>query len=120
MIDLAVIILTFNEELHLERALRHIRTLATQIFVIDSYSTDNTVEIARSFGANVLQNSFVTQARQFSWALENAPITATWVMRLDADEIVEPGLADEIERKLPNLPEDVVGVNLKLGYIFQK
>src|SRR5947199_7878742 len=93
--QIAVIILTYNEALHLPRALRHIQSFARQIFVVDSYSSDDTVEIARSFGAEVLQHPFQNQARQFQWAMENAPITTEWVMRLDADEIIEADLSEE-------------------------
>jgi glycosyltransferase involved in cell wall biosynthesis len=116
--DLAVIILTHNEERHLARALDAVREIATEVFVIDSFSSDRTVEIARERGATVLQNRFVNYAKQFQWALDNAPVTSAWVMRLDADEIVEPDLATEIRAKLPTLPADISGVVLKRKHIF--
>ncbi|WP_027524867.1 glycosyltransferase family 2 protein [Bradyrhizobium sp. Ec3.3] len=118
MAELAVIILTHNESIHLERALQHIKKIANEIFVVDSFSTDNTVEIAESFGATVLRNKFVNYAKQFQWALDNAPITSTWIMRLDADEIIEPDLAAEIAKKLPALSSDVVGINLRRKLVF--
>jgi len=117
--NVAIIILTYNEALHLPRALEHIRSFAREIFVIDSFSIDNTVELAKAGGATVLQHPFQYQAQQFSWALDNAPITADWVMRLDADEIIEADLAEEIVTKLPALPPDVTGVNLNRKTIFQ-
>ena len=117
--DIAVIILTYNESLHLARALRHIEGFAREVFVIDSYSTDDTVEIARNFGAEVLQHPFQNQARQFQWAMDNAVITAQWVMRLDADEIIEPDLGAEIIVRLPSLPPDVTGIYLNRKTIFQ-
>jgi glycosyltransferase involved in cell wall biosynthesis len=116
--DLAVIILTYNEAKHLARALMHVAPFAKEVFVVDSFSTDDTVEIAKAHGATVLQNRFVNQARQFQWALDHAPVTAKWVMRLDADEVIEPPLAVEIEAKLPNLSLDICGVNLKRKHIF--
>jgi glycosyltransferase involved in cell wall biosynthesis len=116
--SLAVVILTYNEEIHLARALRSIEAFADQVFVIDSFSADKTAEIARAHGAVVLQNRFVNYARQFQWALDNAPITAEWVMRLDADEVVEPDLAAKIPGELRSLPADVVGINLKRKHIF--
>lgn len=118
MADLAVIILTYNERLHIARALRLVRPIAREIFVIDSFSSDDTVEIARNEGATVLQNKFVNQSKQFQWALDNAPITAGWIMRLDADEEVHPDLAEEIEGTLPTLSDAIVGVNLKRRHIF--
>lgn len=117
--NIAVVILTYNESIHLPRALDHIRSFAREIFVIDSFSTDDTVELAKAGGAHVLQHPFQYQAQQFEWALENSPITSEWVMRLDADEIIEPDLAEEIKTKLPMLPPDVTGVNLNRKTIFQ-
>lgn len=116
--DLSAVILTFNEELHLERALTSISGFTKEIFVIDSFSTDRTTEIARAHGAIVLQNKFVNQAKQFQWALDNAPLSGEWIIRLDADEIIEPDLATEIVQKIPKLAPDVVGINLKRKHIF--
>lgn len=116
--DIAVIILTYNETLHLQRALTHIAGFAQQIFVIDSYSTDDTLEIARAFGAQVFQHPFQNQAKQFQWALDNAPVNTEWVMRLDADEIIEPDLSREIVERLPNLSPEITGVYLNRKTIF--
>ena len=117
--DIAVIILTYNESVHLGRALQSIASFAGQIFIIDSYSSDDTLDIARSFGAEVLQHPFQNQAKQFQWALDNAPIIAGWVMRLDADEIIEADLCEEISARLHLLPADVTGVYLNRKTIFQ-
>ncbi|WP_109487969.1 glycosyltransferase family 2 protein [Occallatibacter savannae] len=118
-VDIAVVILTLNESVHLPRALDHIKGFAREIFVIDSFSTDNTAELAKVGGAQVILHPFQSHAQQFQWALENAPITAQWVMKLDADEVVEPDLADEIRKRLPNLPEHVTGINLNRKTIFR-
>ena len=115
---LAVVLLTFNEAKHLARAMESVRELASEVFVIDSGSTDGTQDIARSLGATVLENPFVNHAQQFQWAMDHATITADWVMRLDADEIVEPDLVAEIKAKMPTLPPDVTGINLKRKTIF--
>lgn len=116
--SLAVIILTHNEERHISRALASVAEIATEVFVIDSFSSDRTVDLARERGATVLQNRFVNYAKQFQWALDNAPITASWIMRLDADEMIEADLAATIRNELPRLPNDVVGINLKRKHIF--
>jgi glycosyltransferase involved in cell wall biosynthesis len=115
---LAVIILTFEEERHIARAISSVSSIASEIFVVDSFSGDGTVEIARSLGATVLQNRFINHAQQFQWALENAAVTADWIMRLDADEVIEPELVNEIRDKLPRLGPDVGGINLKRKHIF--
>jgi len=119
MNSVAVIILTFNEEIHIERALRSIAPIARELVIVDSYSTDRTLEICRAAGARVVQHPFVNQAKQFQWALDNVVIESEWIMRLDADEIIEADLAAEIADKLPSLPRDVTGINLNRKTIFQ-
>jgi glycosyltransferase involved in cell wall biosynthesis len=116
--SLTVVILTFNEELHLERCIRSVKGVAERIVVVDSYSTDRTLEIAQSLGAEVFQNPFVHQAQQFQWALDNIPVASDWVMRMDADEYVLPELAEELTQKLPSLPLDVTGLQVKMRVIF--
>jgi glycosyltransferase involved in cell wall biosynthesis len=113
-----VIILTYNEERHIVRAIRSVSSFARTVFVVDSHSTDRTVELARDSGAIVSEHDFVNQAKQFQWALDTLATDAPWIMRLDADEIVEPGLAAEIRERLPALAPDIVGVNLKRKHIF--
>ena len=95
-LSLTVIILTYNEEKHIERCIRSVRRFSANIIVVDSLSTDRTIEIAESEGASVYQHEFVNQAAQFNWALDNLSLETEWVMRLDADEIVTPSLAEEI------------------------
>ena len=87
---LAVIILTMNEEIHIERAIHSIRNKADEIFVIDSMSTDRTVEIARSLGATIFQKPWISYSEQLNWALSKLPHDVDWVFRLDADEYVLP------------------------------
>jgi len=113
-----VIILTYNEEQHIVRAIQSVSSFAHEVFVVDSHSTDNTLALAHAQGARVIQHAFVNQAKQFQWALENLPLSAAWTMRLDADEVVEPDLATEIAERLPVLPAAVVGVNLRRKHIF--
>lgn len=116
--NLAVLILTFNEEMHIQRAIQSVKDIASEIFIIDSGSKDRTVEIAEKSGAVVFYHPFVNQAKQFNWALDNVPITADWIMRLDADEIIEPDLVLEIQEKLLKLDSNIVGINLKRKHIF--
>mgnify|MGYP001766372000 CR=1 FL=1 len=117
MTDLTVIVLTYNEDKHIARCLAAISSFATRVVVVDSYSTDRTTEIARANGAEVLENKFINYATQFQWALDNADITTPWVMRLDADEVIEPDLATEICTVLPTLGKEVAGINLKRKHI---
>ncbi len=118
MPDVAVVVLTYNEERHIARALASVRGFASELYVVDSLSSDRTVEIAEAAGARVLINRFVSQAQQFDWALRTAPIAAGWVLRLDADEIISPELSAEIQRRLPTLPRDVTGVSFNRRHVF--
>ncbi len=112
--QVTVLILTYNEEQHLARAIASVRSFARQVIVVDSFSTDRTLEIARGLGATVLQNCWENNhARQFNWGLDHAPIAGDWVMRLDADEYVTPELAEEIKRRLSALSADVSGIYFK-------
>lgn len=117
-ISLTCIILTFNEEKHIERCIRCIRQVAERIIVVDSYSTDQTVQLATAAGAVVFQNPFVHQAQQFQWALDNIPVTSDWIIRMDADEYLLPELMDELRRQLPGLPQEVTGLFVKLRVVF--
>lgn len=94
--SLVVIVLTFNEALHIGRCLDSLAPLSARIVVVDSLSTDATTAIARSRGAEVLTNPFVNQAQQFNWALDQLKLHDGWVFRIDADEIVDSTLCDDL------------------------
>lgn len=116
--DVTVVILTFNEAQNLPHALASVQRLAKEVFIVDSGSTDQTVEIAQQYGAQVVFHSFTNQAEQFNWALDNLPIQSDWILRLDADEYLSSELQDEIQEILPTLPSKVTGVYLKRRLIF--
>ncbi len=110
---LAVIILTRDETLHLPVLLESLRPLAAEVWVVDSGSTDGTPELAAAAGCQVVEHPFESYAAQLRWAAEALPISAPWVMRLDADERLTPELARELADLLPRLPSDVAGVLVK-------
>ncbi len=118
MADLSTIILTFNEEIHIKRCIHSVQPIARQIFVVDSYSTDRTVEFAESLGAKVVQHEFINYAQQFQWAMDVLPIETMWIMRLDADEYLLPELINEIQFQLPALPDNITGIYIKRRHIF--
>lgn len=117
--SIGVIILTFNEEIHIERCINSVKAIASQVVVIDSFSIDKTVHIAEGMGAIVLQNKWENNhAKQLNWGLENAAFTTDWILRIDADEVITPELANEIGQKLPLLSNNVTGVVLPLYNLF--
>ncbi len=120
MLDLSVIILTKDEELHIRRCIENVLSIAKEIFIIDSFSSDRTLEIAMKYPkVTILQNKWVNNyAYQFNWGLENAPITGKWVLRLDADEYLMPELIEEIKHKLPSLSDDISGISFNRRHIF--
>lgn len=110
---LSVIILTGNEERNIGKCLASVLPLTSGIYVVDSMSTDRTVEIAESLGARVHRRSWTTHADQFNWGLENCGVETDWVMRLDADEEISPGLAKALAEFLTEPPGDVTGIYLR-------
>ncbi|MBA3685200.1 MAG: glycosyltransferase family 2 protein [Planctomycetes bacterium] len=94
---LTVLIPTYNEERNLPDCLASVAWV-DEIFVVDSFSSDRTVEIARAAGARVVQHQYLNSANQKNWAIPQC--THRWVMVVDADERVTPALADEIRAAL--------------------
>lgn len=112
------VILTRDEEVHIARAIASARAVSREVLVVDSFSQDRTIEIARSMGARVVQNPWVNHARQFHFALNECDIRSEWILRLDADEVIGPDLAARLGEALPTLPLDVAGVMLNRRHVF--
>lgn len=117
--DISIVILTYNEALHIERCIGSVRRVSDKIYVVDSHSNDGTQEIARRLGATVVEHDYVNQAQQMQWAIDNLGLDTGWVMRMDADEYLTDRLVNEIKTVLPELPADVTGIYLPLDVIFQ-
>ncbi len=119
MLDLSVIILTYNEEIHIRRCLENVKQFASKVYVVDCFSIDRTAQIAKELGAEVIEHEWPgNQAEQFNWALDNLPITTEWILRLDADEYLLSGLIEELLEKLPVIPESVSALSLSLSRAF--
>ncbi|EFO9359710.1 glycosyltransferase family 2 protein, partial [Escherichia coli] len=116
---LTVIILTFNEQLHIERCLKSLEGVNCNCIIIDSESTDDTVKIAKENNAIVYINKWPgNHAAQFQWALKNCKIETPWLMKLDADEYLTPELKKEINESLSELPPEITGIYLKRRMYF--
>lgn len=116
--SIAAIVLTYNEELHIERCINSLRLLVDEIFVVDSFSSDRTVQMAKNLGAVVYQNEWKNQAVQINWGLDNLPIQSDWIIRIDADEFLTQELIAEIKSKILNLSQDITGIILKRRVYF--
>lgn len=119
MLDLTVIILTLNEEIHIKRCLDRIMPIAKKVYIVDSPSSDNTAQIAKEYGADVVVNKWPgNHAKQLNWALDNINIKTEWILRLDADEYLTDELIEELNQKLPHLEENISAIVLPLKRIF--
>lgn len=116
--SIAAIILTKDEEKHIERCINSIKGVCDEIIVIDSFSTDRTCDIAEAMGARVYKHKFENQARQFNWGLDNIPIDSSWIWRIDADEYIEKGLADNVLKRIKTIPSDVNGIYVNKKIVF--
>jgi glycosyltransferase involved in cell wall biosynthesis len=95
-VPLTVVVLTYNEERNLPACLESVAGWASEVFVVDSGSTDGTVAVAERYGAKIVAHEFETHARQWNWALRSLPFAQAWVLCLDADHRVTAELAVEI------------------------
>src|SRR5258706_3410149 len=102
----SVIVLTYNEQANLPDCLESLRGLDCEVFVVDSGSADRTLEIAREYRAQIAEHPFENYAAQRNWAQRNLPVACDWLLHLDADERLTPGLVEEIHQTLrqPILP----------------
>jgi len=116
--NITVVLLTHNEEIHIERCIRSLQPIASKIFIVDSFSTDKTVEIAESLGAEVKQRKWKNYADQFQWGLDNCGADSEWVMRMDADEYLEPDLLEELPTLLSNISDETVGFYIRRKVFF--
>jgi glycosyltransferase involved in cell wall biosynthesis len=115
----AVVVLTLNEELNLRACLESVSEWCEQIVVVDSGSTDMTVEIAREFGAEVLEHEYLDHASQWAWTLDHAPIRCPWVLALDADNRVSSRLRSDIGRVLAAENDAVDGYFVVHRHLFR-
>ena len=99
----SVILLSFNSQDTLAATLSRACQVSDEIFVVDSFSQDGTAELARSFGATVVQHPFEHYGAQRNWAIETLPITRPWQLHLDADEVMDDQLVAALQA-LPDQP----------------
>jgi len=116
ILPVSVIIPVRNEAKNLPRCLEALGD-AGEVIVVDSQSTDATVEIAREFGAQVVQFHYQGGwPKKRQWAMETLPLAYDWILLLDADEVVTPELAVEIRRRIQNT--EVTGYYVALRMYF--
>jgi glycosyltransferase involved in cell wall biosynthesis len=98
---IAVIMISLNEGHNMEAVCENLSGWAQEVFLVDSYSKDETVDIALKYGVQVVQRRFRGFGDQWNFALRNLPINAEWTMKLDPDE----RLSDELKESIRGLME---------------
>src|SRR5262245_7195844 len=114
---ITAVLLTHNEEKNIAQCLESIAALP-QVIVVDSGSTDRTLEICRAYGAKLVHHPYSTHATQWQWSLQNVAFETPWILALDADFVVTPSLLERIQRELPLVPEEVAGIYVRHLYQF--
>ena len=112
--QLSVVIITFNEEKNIERCLLSVQSVADEILVVDSFSTDKTLEICEKHGARVIQNPFEGHIQQKNFAMKNTE--NDWILSLDADEALTPELTLEIWKVKENATNKLYEMNRLTNY----
>ena len=116
-LPVSVIVATRNEERNLPRCLESLAGVG-EIYVVDSGSSDATVDIARSFGAKVVQFRYQGGwPKKRQWAMENLPLACDWIFLLDADEILTPELAAEMQNAIQNPNVDGYYISLRMYFL---
>ena len=119
MADITAIILTRNEKDFIEDCISSIKPIVSRIIVVDSYSEDNTVELAKMAGAEVYKHDFYNYSKQYKYAVNIAKVKTKWILRIDADERLTPESAEELKRLCnENDDTDVSGIVLRIYNMF--
>ena len=117
LLPVTVIVAARNEARNLPRCLESLRNVG-EIYVIDSQSTDATVQIAQSYGAHVVQFHYQGGwPKKRQWAMESLPLAYDWIFLVDADEALTPELADEIQRAIQNPDCDGYYIALRMFFL---
>ena len=120
-LPISVVVLTYNEERNLRACLESLAGWVTDLFLVDSGSTDATMAIGEEFGARIVTHRFETHTRQWRWAFANLPLETEWVLALDADQRVSPELRDAIQAAFAagGTAEDAAGCFLIRRQVFR-
>lgn len=119
MADITAIILTRNEKDFIQECIASIKGITKRIVVVDSYSDDNTVELAEKMGAEVYQHEFFNYSKQYKYAVEVAQVKTKWILRIDADERLTLESSAELEKLCnENDNTDVTGIILRFYNMF--
>jgi glycosyltransferase involved in cell wall biosynthesis len=106
---ISVLILTFNSEKNITSTLEAALKVSDDIHVIDSYSTDKTLEICESYSVHIVQHDFINYGAQRNWAMANLALQYDWELHLDADERLSEELIDQLNSLKNRFPDNLNG-----------
>ncbi len=110
---ITAIILTKNEAKHITRCINSIKDICDDIVVVDSFSDDNTCNIAKSLGARVFKHNWTSYAVQFNYGISHCDIKTDWIWRIDADEYIDEELGTAIKRNISSCNNDINGIYVR-------
>ncbi len=116
---ISVVLITLNEGHNMKGVLNNISGWADEIFIVDSYSKDDTVDIALSYGVNIVQRKFRGFGDQWNFALRELPISSPWVMKLDPDERLSNQLKENITKMINANQYDALSFKRRLWFMHQ-
>ncbi len=117
---IAIIVLTYNEEIHLERCIKSIRGISKKIWIVDSFSSDKTIQISKKYKTKLFKRKFVNQSEQFNWAIKLIPKTYDWILRIDADEYLSSKLIKNVKNNINEFQENNIrGIYFNRKFVYQ-
>lgn len=117
---ISIFVLTYNSEDDIQACLESVAHWSDDIFIVDSFSTEQTVELAKNYTDQIYYHQFETFAKQRNWALYNLPFKNEWILHLDADERLTPELREEITQLLINGDNVLDGYYIKRRFIWMR
>ena len=101
--------------MHIERLIKNIKKFTSKIFVVDSFSSDKTIDILTKYKINYIQRNFISYSDQLNWAIKNNPFKTDWIFRMDSDELLNKKLVKEIEEMMNT---NIHGIMVKRNVFF--
>lgn len=116
-VPVAVVMIALNEAAHMESVLENVVPWAQEVFLVDSHSTDSTVDIALKHGVYVIQRKFTGFGDQWNFAMQALPIHAPWTMKLDPDERLTDELKRAIDEAIRTDNADALSISRRLWFM---
>ncbi|MCL6494929.1 MAG: glycosyltransferase family 2 protein [Ignavibacterium sp.] len=117
MLPITAIVMTLNENLNLEECLTSIKDYVDDIIIVDCFSSDNTIEIAKKYTNKIYQNKWINYSKQYLWAIANTDIKNEWILRIDADERWTKEGFEELRQIIEQNRADAVYVKMKIFFM---